>query len=88
MITALAQVLLVFAALSSIAFLGYAYGVSSEQKTTRKYARRAHGNERIAQILAEANAELKHELNSLSAGRDLTSKQAREFERVIREADL
>ena len=88
MITALAQVLATFAGLALMAFLGYAYGVSSEQKTTRKYARRAHGNERIAQILAEANAELKHELNSLSAGRDLTSKEAREFERVIREADL
>lgn len=88
MITALIQVTLTFAGLTLMTFLGYAYGVSSEQKLTRKYQRRAYGNERIAQILAEANAELKQELNNLSAGRDLTSKEARQFERIIREAGL
>ena len=88
MITALAQVLATLAGLALMTFLGYAYGVSTEQKTTRRYAQRAYGNQRIAQILAEANAELKHELLNLEAGRDITSKAAREFERMIREAGL
>lgn len=88
MITALAQVLLLFAAFASISFVSYYFGVASEQQHTRRYAQRAHGNQRIAEILAEANAELKDALNLLEAGRDLTTREAREFERLIRKAGL
>ena len=83
-----AQVLLLFFSFATIAFVSYWLGVDREMRRTRRYARAAYGNARIAEILAQANRELKEELRSLESNRALTKAEARAFERVIREAGL
>lgn len=88
MFTVLAQALVTFAAIGAVGFFMYWMGAADEQRRSRRYAREAYGNARIAQILAEANKELKAELNALESGRALTVAEARAFERVIREAGL
>lgn len=88
MTTALIQALFTFIATGAIAYMAYWMGVGDEQRRTKRYAREAYGNARIAQILADANRELKTELHALESGRALTVAEARAFERVIREAGL
>lgn len=84
--TALATATLATAAFGAVAFVAYWFGVRHAEQETRAWKRRAYGNEQIAGILADANSELKAELRSLRSGRDLSNREARQIEQIIREA--
>jgi len=88
MSTALETVLFATVTLAVVTYVAFWLGVRHEAKRTRAWAQRAITSTRIAGILAEANRDLKSDLTALQSGRPLTDREARAFERIVKDGDL